>query len=81
MKHLYRSRREHKLGGVCYGLAEYFDIDPVLMRLLAVLGIFASAGTAILAYIVAWVIIPEEPYVPPQPPPAGQNQGSQNQNP
>jgi phage shock protein PspC (stress-responsive transcriptional regulator) len=50
------------LGGVCAGLAEYFDVDPSLIRLATVILLFAG-GTGILAYIVAWIIIPQEPLV------------------
>jgi len=60
-KRLYRSTKERMLGGVCGGLGEYFDIDPTIVRLIAV--IFALTGTGILAYIIAWLIIPEQPTV------------------
>lgn len=59
-KRLYRSRKERILGGVCGGIAEYFGLDPVLVRVVAVLLILVGGG-AILAYIVAWILIPEEP--------------------
>ncbi len=59
-KRLYRSRRDRKIAGVCGGLAEYFDIDPTLVRILwAVLVL--GAGTGILAYILFWIIVPEAP--------------------
>ncbi len=58
-KKLYRSRSNRMLGGVCGGLAEYFDRDPVLIRVLAVLAlIFGTAG--FWAYIVMWLIVPDE---------------------
>ncbi|HSV31867.1 MAG TPA: PspC domain-containing protein [Atribacteraceae bacterium] len=60
MKKVYRSRKNQILGGVCAGLAKYFDIDPIILRLVAVALIFAG-GAAIIAYIIAWIIIPEEP--------------------
>lgn len=60
VKRLYRSRYEKKLGGVCAGLAKYFEIDVSLVRLLWIL-LAVVYGSGILAYIVAWVIIPEEP--------------------
>lgn len=60
MKKLYRSRTDKMLGGVCGGVAAYFDIDPVLVRLLWVLALIMG-GTGGLAYIIAWIIIPEEP--------------------
>ncbi len=60
MKRLYRSIRNRKIAGVCGGLGEYFDIDPTLMRLLAVV-LFLAGGGGGLAYIVAWIIVPEAP--------------------
>ena len=62
MKKLYRSSDDKKIAGVCGGIGEYFDIDPTIVRLLAVALLFAG-GSAILAYIIAWVIVPPEPLV------------------
>jgi len=59
-KKLYRSCKNKVLGGVCGGLGEYFDIDPVLIRL-AVILIAIAGGAGVLFYIIAWVIIPEDP--------------------
>lgn len=59
-KRLYRSKKEKILGGVCGGIAEYFDVDPTLVRLFWVL-LFFAGGISLLAYIVAWIIIPEAP--------------------
>lgn len=60
LRRLYRSRTNVVLGGVCGGIGEYFGVDPTIVRLLWVL--FALAGgSGVLAYIIAWVIIPEEP--------------------
>jgi len=57
-KRLYRSRSQRMIGGVAGGLAEYFNTDPTLMRLLMVL--FACAGGAgLFFYLVAWIIMPE----------------------
>ncbi len=61
-KRLYRSTREKMIGGVCGGLGEYFEIDPVLVRILFVVATFVG-GSGILAYILCWIIIPEEPRV------------------
>ena len=59
-KRLYKSRNEKKLAGVCGGIAEYFDTDPTLIRLAWV--IFSLAGgCGILAYIIAAIIMPNEP--------------------
>lgn len=60
MKKLYRSRKDSKIAGVCGGIAEYFNVDPTIIRLLAVLTIFFGGG-GIVAYIIAWIIVPLEP--------------------
>ncbi|MEW6082004.1 MAG: PspC domain-containing protein [Bacillota bacterium] len=63
MKRLYRSRRERMVAGVCGGVAQYFNVDVVIVRLAWV--IFALAGgPGIIAYIIAWIIVPEEPAAP-----------------
>jgi len=59
-KKLYRSLENRKLAGVCGGIAEYFDIDPVMVRLVWVI-FFLAGGAGILAYILAWIIIPQKP--------------------
>ena len=58
-KKLYRSRTSKMLCGVCGGIGEYFNIDPTLIRLLFVL--FGCTGGGILAYIIAAIIIPDQP--------------------
>lgn len=58
---LYRSRDDRMIGGVCGGIAAHFNVDPTLVRLIAVGAIFL-AGSAILAYLVAWIVVPEEPH-------------------
>jgi phage shock protein PspC (stress-responsive transcriptional regulator) len=62
-KKLYRSARERMLGGVAAGVAEYFDIDPTIVRLVFVLSIFAG-GAGIIAYIIMWIIVPQGPFIP-----------------
>ncbi|MEG0178471.1 MAG: PspC domain-containing protein [Oscillospiraceae bacterium] len=59
-KRLYKAREHRMLCGVCGGIAEYFNIDPTLVRLAFVL-LCIAAGSGILAYIVAAIIIPEPP--------------------
>ena len=59
-KRLYRSRKDRILGGVCGGMGNYFNLDPVLVRVIWAALLFA-AGVGFLAYILAWIIIPEEP--------------------
>lgn len=58
-RRLYRSRTDRMLGGVAGGLGDYFEVDPVLIRLAWVA--LAFAGIGVVAYIVAWIIVPEEP--------------------
>ena len=57
-KKLYRSN-SRMIGGVCGGLAEYFNIDPTLVRVIAALLFFTPFAPAVICYLVAWMIIPE----------------------
>jgi phage shock protein PspC (stress-responsive transcriptional regulator) len=57
---LYRSGRDKMIAGVCGGLAEYFQIDTTLVRLIALIALLAG-GVGFLAYLVAWIIIPVNP--------------------
>ncbi len=59
MKRLYRSN-ERMLAGILSGIAEYFKLDPTLVRLGFVIGMFFSAGTLAALYIIAIFIIPNE---------------------
>jgi len=56
---LYRSCADRYVAGVCGGLAEYFDLDPLLVRL--VFAILAIPGVSIVFYILAWILIPNNP--------------------
>ena len=60
-KKLYKSSRNKMIDGVCAGIAEYFKVDPTLVRLGAVL-LTCAGGSGILAYIIAALIIPRDPY-------------------
>jgi phage shock protein C len=61
-KRLMRSSTESKIGGVCGGLAEYFEADPGIVRILVTLITIASGFVfGILSYVVAWVILPLAP--------------------
>lgn len=61
-KRLYRSRREKVIAGVCGGIAERYGWEPVLLRIAVILAFFLFAGPLIiLAYIVAWMVIPRRP--------------------
>lgn len=61
-KRLYKSKDDKMLFGVCSGVAEYFDIDPTLVRLATALLIFSGVGVAV--YIVAAIVMPEKPTDP-----------------
>ncbi|MFQ5498129.1 MAG: PspC domain-containing protein [Candidatus Zixiibacteriota bacterium] len=60
-KRLLRSQTNKVVAGVCGGIGEYFDLDPVLIRIIAVLLFFAT-GIGLLAYIVAWIIMPQRDF-------------------
>ena len=65
-KKLYRSRTDKMIGGVCGGIADYFNIDATLVRVLYVLiSVFSAAFPGILVYIIMLIIVPEEPYIQP----------------
>ena len=55
-----RRSGDRMIGGVAAGLADYFDFDPTVVRLLVVLSAFLSLGVTILAYLVMWVVVPEQ---------------------
>lgn len=56
---LYRSESDKILGGVCGGIAEVYDVDPTLVRLITLL-IVLGTGAGLLVYLVAWLIMPTE---------------------
>jgi len=58
-KKLLRSKKNRMIAGVCGGIGEYLGIDPTVIRLLWVLFTLISLGAGIIAYIIAWIIIPE----------------------
>lgn len=59
-KRLYKSNQDKMLDGVCGGIAEYFDLDPTVIRLAWVV-FCAMGGSGILAYIIAAIVIPRNP--------------------
>ncbi len=61
-KRLFRSRQEKVIGGVCGGIAEYYDIDPTIVRLATIL-LVLGLGFPVVAYLVGWIIIPRRPLV------------------
>lgn len=59
---LYRSRKNSMIGGVCGGLGNYLNVDPILFRVLFVLALIIG-GSGLLVYIILWIVIPEEPVI------------------
>ena len=62
-RRLYRSRTDKKIAGVCGGIAAYFGVDPVIPRIVWIV-LVLGAGIGILAYLICWIVIPEEPEGP-----------------
>src|SRR5258708_6600146 len=62
-KRLMRSSRDKKIGGVCAGIADYFDLDPTIVRIVWLLAVFC-AGTGLLLYIILWIALPFAPASP-----------------
>ncbi len=65
VKRLYRSRNERVIGGVAGGLAEYFGLDPALIRIAFAL-LFFGVGSGLLLYLVIWIIVPLRPLELPE---------------
>jgi phage shock protein C len=63
-RRLYRSRSDTVIGGVAAGLADYLNADPALVRIAWAILVVITGGAALVAYIVAWIIVPEEPDTP-----------------
>ena len=59
---LYKSNEDRMLDGVCGGIAEYFDLDPTLVRIGWLIAFFC-AGTGLLAYFIAMAIMPAKTYI------------------
>lgn len=62
-KHLYRSRENRIIAGLCGGLADYFDIDVSIVRI-GMIFVSLLPGPSIIFYLLAWVIVPEAPETP-----------------
>ena len=58
-KRLYRDPEHRVLGGVCGGLAAYFDMDIAVMRIIFVLLTFITTGAGVLAYLILWIAVPK----------------------
>ncbi len=67
-KRLIRPRSGRKVAGVCMGFSEYFDLDVTLVRVVWLLGAFLSGGAGLIAYIIAWIVMPNEPELLPAAP-------------
>jgi phage shock protein C len=75
-RRLVRSTDDKLLGGVCAGLADHLGLDPTLVRVLTVVATVLGFGSVIIAYLVAWVIVPKDVDVyAVSPAPAPQPQG------
>lgn len=57
---LMRPRTDRKIAGVCAGVANYFDLDVTLVRVVWLI-LIIFGGTGLLAYVIGWIVIPEEP--------------------
>ena len=68
-KRLMRSSSDKKIGGVCAGVADYFDMDPTLVRIVWLL-IVLCGGTGVLLYVILWIALPLAPVAVYAPPPA-----------
>lgn len=58
MKQLRRSRKNKVIAGVCGGLAEYFNVDPVIIRIIAVLLLLPGGFPGLVPYLILWLIVP-----------------------
>lgn len=58
VKRLYRNDQDTMISGVCSGLADYFEADPTLIRVLTVLALFISGGTVLIGYIILAIVVP-----------------------
>lgn len=60
-KKLYRSKKDRMIAGVCGGLAEYFNIDPVIVRLIALFLVLPGGAPGFLPYLILWIVVPVNP--------------------
>jgi len=66
-KRLVRSRANRKIAGVCTGFAEYFDLDVTLVRVVWLVLLLIPPCLGLLSYLIAWIVMPEEPEMHPVP--------------
>ena len=62
-KRLYRSNTNRVIAGVCGGIAEYFNIDPIIIRIVAI-ALLLAGSAGFWAYIILWIVVPKNPGVP-----------------
>jgi phage shock protein C len=60
-KRLYRSTTDKMIAGVCGGIAEYFTIDPAIVRIIAVLLLLPGGLPGFVPYVILWVVVPKNP--------------------
>ncbi len=60
-KRLYRSTDQRMIAGVCGGIAEYFNIDVTIVRIIAVILLLPGAAPGFLPYVILWIIVPKKP--------------------
>ncbi len=58
---LYRSRRNKVIAGVCGGLADYFNLDPVIVRVIFALLLVPGGLPGFIPYVIMWAVVPQEP--------------------
>ena len=58
---LYRSRTDSMIAGICGGLAEYFKVDTIIVRIAAVILALTAHGAGLLAYLIFWIVVPQKP--------------------
>jgi phage shock protein PspC (stress-responsive transcriptional regulator) len=64
MKRLYRSESDRKIAGVCGGIAEYFNVDPAIVRIVFAALVFLW-GWGLILYIICWIAVPNKSELPP----------------
>lgn len=65
MKKLYRSESDKKIAGVCGGLAEYFNIDATIVRIIFVILLLPGGFPGLIPYVILWIVVPTRPTVNP----------------
>lgn len=63
MKKLYRSRTDKKIAGVCGGLAEYFNIDATIIRIIFIILLLPGGFPGLVPYLILWIFVPVKPAI------------------